>query len=149
MLKLLMCAIIFVLGAGASWQVAAQTAGDSQAAASTQVQRDKVGQLEIDQKMVMWKKPKASDYVDAVQDQRVAEGDVLLVGKDGRVKVTYDSGCDVTYDEPGVYVIDPASCGVPAAWATSEVVLAGVGGAALGGYIIERRCDCDCPPVSR
>ncbi|MDX9699763.1 MAG: hypothetical protein RBT55_09275 [Rhodocyclaceae bacterium] len=84
------------------------------------------------------------------QQQRVATGDRLMVAKDSAATVVYDDGCEIKYDEAGVYEIEPDCKVVGAWWGQSDAgmrTLAIAGGAVLGGvagYHLK-----DCPPVSR
>ncbi len=149
----MMCAVFLaaVLASGATWaqQDAAGSGAAPQETTAAPANEEKVATVETEKGDIMISEAK-SPFATAELDQRVTSKARLMVAKESIAKVTYDNGCEVTYDEPGVYEIGE-TCPVAAFWTTGKVVTAGVaGGLLLGGIIGHRFCDdCDCPPVSR
>ena len=58
---------------------------------------------------------RATAYDPAAKDQRLLEGDRLVVLEGGAITVSFDDGCDKIIDKPSVYTVPSASpCGLAA-----------------------------------
>ena len=58
---------------------------------------------------------RATAYDPAAKDQRLVEGDRLVVLEGGAITVRFDDGCDKIIDKPSVYTVPSASpCGLAA-----------------------------------
>ena len=146
------------------WQalVLSLTASVSLSAAAAQDaaerQKDEIATLEIDDGVIMVSDGGQAAFVSGVQEQRLLEKTRLMVTKDSRATVRFDNGCDVTYDEPGVYEID-GSCKAIVWWggATPAALIAATGvTVGIGALIVKHHGeDGDItpppspPPVSR
>jgi len=121
----------------------------SASAQSDSASRNEVAKLRTDNGVIMVS-AEQGPFNTAVQDQRVATGDRLMVAKDSVATVVYDNGCEKTYDQAGVYEID-ADCKL-GWWSRSTPAMRTAvigGGAVLAAVIIHNHDDDDAPPVSR
>ena len=58
---------------------------------------------------------RATAYDPAAKDQRLVEGDRLVVLEGGAITVRFDDGCDQIIDDPSIYTVPSASpCGLAA-----------------------------------
>lgn len=134
-------AVVAILMAAVAWPALAQSD------ASSQSDREEVANLRTDDGVIMLS-VEQGPFNTPVQQQRVATGDRLMVAKDSVATVIYDDGCEIKYDEAGVYEIEPDCKAVIAWWGRSgPQTMAVVGGAILGGVVGYHLKH--CPPVSR
>lgn len=147
---------LLLLGSASAFAVTAtaQTAAAQEATTDAAAEEDAVATIRVDGGVIMLSE-QDRPFMTVVDGQPAAVGDRLMVAEESGATVRYNDGCDQKYDEPGIYEIEPdciraaALVAGPRSWTTGQAVLAGLGGAALAAYIVDRRCRCDCPPVSR
>lgn len=140
MMKFVASMVAALLVASLAWPVLAQSDTSS---------REEVANLRTDTGAIMLS-IEQGPFNTPVQQQRVATGDRLMVAENSEATVIYDDGCEIKYDEAGVYEIEPDCKAVVAWWGRTDSgmrTLAAVGGGVLGGVIGYHLKD--CKPVSR
>lgn len=143
MRKTILKAALLSVAAAFALPALAQTGADAQA------QRDDVAKVRIDGGVIM-----VSDggpFVSAMQEQRVAAGDRVMVSNDSIVTLVYDDGCEQKYDEPGVYKVEPECKRAIAWWGGDRWKAVAIGAAIVGGIVLinEINDDDDDKPISR
>ncbi len=124
MIKTVSNTVVFVVLAALSLPVYAQ--GDQDKTVAT---------LQVNKGLVMTST--GGEFVSATTGETLIKDERLMISKDSSATVVFNDHCRRTYDEPGVYKIDP-DCKAAAVWGGGATAAAIIAGGVVAGIIIDK-----------